>query len=106
MSRLYPMMDLTAKIAVHSDASYANLPCGGSQGGYIIFVCDDMGVCAPISWASKKVKRVARSTLAAEALCAVDALDAAYLIGSIYRETMSETAGREIHLFTDIQPDV
>ena len=28
------------RIVMHSDASYANLPYGGSQGGHLVFLCD------------------------------------------------------------------
>ena len=45
----YPKLSLdTAKIIVYCDASYGNLADGGSQGGHIIFMCDDKAACAPI----------------------------------------------------------
>ena len=57
------------KIFLYNDASYANLPDGtSSTGGRIVWLVGDNGNCCPISWSSTKIKRVVRSTLAAEAL--------------------------------------
>ena len=105
-SNKYPLkfqkLDIPSiRIAVYSDASFANLPDGSSQGGHIIFLCDNLMNCVPISWASKKVKRVVRSTLAAETLAATDALDSAYLVSKLLAEFLSENKTREIELITD-----
>ena len=52
------------KLIVYHDASYANL-----QDGFIIFVTDHNECKAsPIAWQSRKLKRVVKSTLAAETL--------------------------------------
>ena len=53
------------RVICFSDASFGNVKNGGSQGGYIIFVADKWGKCAPVSWSSK---RVVKSTLAVETL--------------------------------------
>ena len=79
-------------LRVYSDASFANLSGGASQLGYIIFCCDDQGISVPLSWASKKAKRVARSTLTAETLAAVEAVDAA----CVSKRMLEEVLGREI----------
>ena len=98
----FPKLNLpSSKIIVHCDASYGNLPDSSSQGGYIIFLSDKSGNCTPISWASRKLKRVVRSTLAAETLACIEALDNAYLISKIFSEILSETEPREIELHTD-----
>ena len=68
------------KLAVFSDASYANLHDGGSQGGFVIFLMDDQSHCCPIAWASRRIKRVVKSTLAAETLSLVDASEMAVLL--------------------------
>ena len=60
-------------IIVHSDASFNNLPNGRSQGGFILFLCDQEGHAAPIHWQSKKIRRVVKSTLAAECLALQEA---------------------------------
>ena len=43
-----------------------------SAGGYLIFLKGKNGRLCPISWASKKIKRVVKSTLAADAKALVD----------------------------------
>lgn len=53
-------------LTFHTDASFNSLPNGGSQGGQLIFLNDDEGNCCPIAWNSSRIKRVVRSTLAAE----------------------------------------
>ena len=45
---------------------------GCSQGGHIVFLCDSSDRCCPLTWSSTKLKRVVRSTLAAETLSLVD----------------------------------
>ena len=96
----YPILDLNSiSIAVYSDASYGNLKGGGSQGGHIVFLRDNRGTCAPVVWSSKKIKRVVRSTLGAETLSAVDAMDSAYLISNILKEILVQKEEREIEVF-------
>ena len=100
----YPRMDLAnVRLVVHSDASYGNLKGGGSQGGFIVFISDKDGFCSPVAWASKRIKRVVRSTLSAETLAAVDAVDAAYLISKILAEVIGRGKEEEIpiNLHTD-----
>ena len=76
------------QVCVFCDASYGNLAGGASQIGYIVFMHDNAGNCAPLSWASKKAKRVARSTLAAETLSASEAADIATFLKMILEETL------------------
>ena len=86
LSILYPPLNLnTLSIVVYSDASHGNLPDGGSQGGNIIFLTDGVK-SAPLQWTSQKLKRVVRSTLAAEALALLAACDSA-----IYLKTLVES---------------
>ena len=33
-----------------NDASIGNLSDGSSQGGYIIYLVDEIGECSPVSW--------------------------------------------------------
>ena len=75
---LFPSdLDLpTCRIIAFSDASHANLPDKGSQGAYIVFLIDEAGRHALLSWHSRRIKRVVNSTLAAECLAAVEASDA------------------------------
>ena len=48
--------------------------------GFIIFLIDKESRSVPVLWSSKKIKRVARSTLTAEALALTEAVDSAVFI--------------------------
>ena len=94
-----PLDVSSLKLMVFADASFANLADGGSQGGHIVFLSDKVHNSVPISWNSKKIRRVVRSTLSAETLATVDALDSAYLISNILKEVLPYSV--PITLFTD-----
>ena len=74
------------KLCVYTDASYDNLPYGGSQGGHIIFLSDSYNNSCPIAWRSTKIKRVVKSTLAAETLAFVDGAEQAFLMSHLLAE--------------------
>ena len=77
------------KLLVYSDASHGNLPNGvSSAGGFIIFLGDNEGNVCPLYWESKKIRRVVKSTLAAETLAASDAIDNAYYFAEILSEIL------------------
>ena len=76
------------RLGVFSDASLANLPDGGSQGGNIICLLGENGKASPVSWQSKKIRRIVRSTLTGEALAMSDAVDAAVFLAGLYSELM------------------
>ena len=56
------------KFVTFTDAAYANLIDGGSQEAYFIFLVRENGTCNLISWQSQRIKRIVKSTLAAETL--------------------------------------
>ena len=60
-----------------------------SGGGYIVFLVDEQLSSAPIMWTSMKIRRVVRSSLAAEALIAVDCADAMIYIKTLVEEIMN-----------------
>ena len=70
----------------YSDASFANLGDCGSQGGFVIFLPDENGHRCPIMWKSRKVRRVVKSTLAAETLALLDAAESAVYIRRILED--------------------
>ena len=90
------------KIVMYSDASFMNLSDGGSQGGFVVFLSDNKDTCCPLSWKSTKIKRIVRSTLAAETLAFTEGADTAYLMSKIVGEIIT---GKEsmipIHCMTD-----
>ena len=87
------------RLVVFCDASYGNLRDGGSQGGFIIFLFDGE-TAVPVSWSSHRLRRVARSTLCAETLAAVEALDSAHLLSAIGAEIFGKE-NLQIQLYTD-----
>ena len=74
------------KLLVFTDASYANLPSGGSQGAYVIFLSDCHGNANIVSWQSRKVRRICNSTLSSECLAAVEAVGSAVFIKQLIVE--------------------
>ncbi|CAC5404048.1 unnamed protein product [Mytilus coruscus] len=71
-----------------NDASFGNLPDGGSQGGYVVFLMGVDGKVNPITWHSKKLRRVVRSTLASEALALADGVDCVISLAALFKELM------------------
>lgn len=71
------------KLVIFSNASFANLPGGGSQGGNLVFLAGENNKCSLLSWQSKKIRRVAKSSLTAETLAMSDAVDNAFFINNL-----------------------
>lgn len=91
-SLLFPCLGDPQKLnlKVYSDASYCNLSDGvSSGGGHIVFLCGENGLCCPISWSSTKIRRVVRSTIAAETLAMGEATDSCFYIAAILAEILS-----------------
>ena len=59
---------------------------GGGGGGYIIFLSSGSGDRCPLSWQLRKLKRVVKSTLAAETLALLDCAEAAVFLSSVMFE--------------------
>ena len=75
-------------LLLYSDASFNNLPDGGSQGGYIVFLCNKFSNSASIAWNLTRLKHVTRSTLAAETLALTDRCDAAFFIANLVTDIL------------------
>ena len=74
-------------ILTMSDAAFANLQDNVSSGcGHIILLVDPTMSCCTLSWKANKIKRVVRSTLAAEALALQEAIDTAIYLRELLRE--------------------
>ena len=71
----------------YSDASFANLGDSGSQSGFLIFVTDGTIQC-PILWQSRRIKRVVRSTLAAETMALIECVEACIYLAHIINEIL------------------
>ena len=75
---------------VFTDAALGNLPDGhSSTGAYVIFLVDKKHRCCPLVWKANKIKRVVRSTLAAEALSLQEGIEEAVYIDTIIHELMN-----------------
>jgi hypothetical protein len=90
----YPVLENIKECSIecYSDASFGNLCDGGSQGGYIVFIVDCNGRKCPITWQSKRVRRVVKSTLAAETLALLDSAEAGLYIAKLLSESLNDTA--------------
>ena len=87
-----PKLDMSSlAIAAYSDSSFNNLPNGNSQGAFVVFLTDTHNKSCPVSWSSNKVKRVVRSTLAAETLAFTEAADTAFFIRKLLMEILATT---------------
>ena len=84
------------------DIVYANLAnVFSSAGRFIIFLADKGTVC-PLYWESRKIRRVVKSTLAAETLAAADAIDNAYYLGQILSQVLFDNKKEiPIELYVD-----
>ena len=77
------------RIVTFCDASFKNLPDEGSQGGFIIFLCDKDGTFSPIHWQSKKIKGIFKSTLVVECLALQESAETAFYIKTILCEILN-----------------
>lgn len=76
-------------IIVYADASFGNINSGtDSMGGNIVFLADGNNMCVPLDWSSCKIKRVVKSTIAAETLALCDGLDNAIFIRRLVVEML------------------
>ena len=65
------------RILVFADASFANSATCHTQVGYLLLLADINDRICPLNWQSKRLNRVVHSTLAAETLALVTAIDSA-----------------------------
>ena len=99
-SIMIPKLDLNnLTIKVYTDASFNNLDGGYSQGGEVIFLTDPSGKSSVICWSSNRIRRVVRSTLAAETLAFADGAESALYLAKMILEFLPNPAG--ITCYTD-----
>ena len=87
-----------ASLVCFSDASFANLKCGGSQGGLLVFLQGRNGKYMLLAWQSRKLKRVVKSTLTAETLALQEVIEAAIMIKTMFLEILNVDAHNQILL--------
>ena len=83
-------------LTVFSDASFGNLPDGGTQGGTFIALVGEEGRFSPLCWQSKKIRRVVRSTLAGETLAMSDGMDNAVFLATLFSELTTGSAAPSV----------
>ncbi|XP_057290806.1 uncharacterized protein LOC130613486 [Hydractinia symbiolongicarpus] len=88
------------QLILYADASFGNLHDGSSQSGIFVFLKGVENTMTPITWQSKKIKRVVRSTLAAETLALVNGIDA--YNKSLYEAAYSTKALEDKRLRVDM----
>ena len=71
---------------VFTDASFGNLPCGGTQAGYLVFINQPGYKLALHSWRSQKLRPVVRSTLFAETVACCNGIEAALVCHKLVLE--------------------
>ena len=78
----FPKIDDTSKVTLicFSDASFANLKCGGSQGGLLVFLEGSDRRNMLLAWQSQKLNWVVKSTLTAETLALQEVIEVAYMM--------------------------
>ncbi|KAK3874883.1 hypothetical protein Pcinc_020202 [Petrolisthes cinctipes] len=96
--RMMPLND--CYMECFSDASFANLVGNGSQGGFVIFLRDASEARCPIFWQTRKIRRVVKSTLSAEALALLECAETAVYLASILSE-LSGSGKFKIKCFVD-----
>ena len=90
------------KLVIYADASHGNLCDGGSQSGYLIFLVGENRKSSLINWQSKRIKRVVRSSLAAETLALSDAIDDGVYISELISELFFNGSKQiPIEVYTD-----
>ena len=65
-----------------------------------MFLKDKNGRCSPIFWQTRRLKRVVKSTLAAETMALLEGAEAAVYLGQILKETLKCKA-MKIRCITD-----
>ena len=96
ISLKYPVLLFPVRLVAYCDASYGNLSNGGSQGGFIIFLQGSNGNMVPICWSCKRLRRVCRSTLSAETLAMIEAIDACFWLQNIVSELVNSVVSTTV----------
>lgn len=97
----FPKLNLNnLQILCYCDASFHNLPDGGSQGGMVTLLSDSQS-CCPVSWYSKRTKRVAKSALAAETLAVGEGSDHARNIKLMLDELLPSQSPTVVKVYSD-----
>ena len=78
--------DSELKLVTYSDASFGNLPDGGTQGGSLVMLMGENNKFSLLFWQSKRIRRIVKSTLAGETLAMTDSIDNAVFVATLFAE--------------------
>ena len=93
---LFPRFSSMPFFLIWADTSLGNLPNKvDTGGGFIVLLTDKEGHSAPLAWVANKIKRKVSSTLAAECLILLQAIDHAIYL----RGLLGEIVNRETSVF-------
>lgn len=81
-----------------TEASFANLSDGGTQGGHLIVLMGENGQFSPISWQSKRIKRIVRSRLAGETLAMSEGIDNAIFLSTLFSELYAGSTAHPVSI--------
>lgn len=98
----FPEVQKPLHLVAFCDASYANLKDGSSQGGIIVFLKGKNRKVAPLAWASRKIRRVCRSTLTAETMALLEVSETCFWLSHIINELLDDPL-ETTEIFTDNQ---
>ena len=85
-----PISDLSScRLMCYADASWANLSDGGSQGAMLLTLEDGNGNICPLHWQTKKIRRIVKSTLAAETLALLDCAEEALHMANLIKDVLN-----------------
>jgi hypothetical protein len=76
-------------VKVFTDSAWANTGDGGTQGGYTVFLHDGKRANL-VGYQSRRLKRVAKSTLAGETMALVDGVDEGLCLAYLHDELMGK----------------
>jgi hypothetical protein len=87
------------RFVLFTDAAHANICQGtGSISAYTVFLTDGT-LCCPLDWQANKIKRVVRSTLAAETLGLQEGFEATFYLQNLLKEIFGILV--PIHAYVD-----
>ena len=84
--RLYDLEN--CELEVYTDASFASLRDGGSQGALLVFLKDREGKRSLLLWQTRRLKRVVKSTLAAETMALLEGAEAGVYMAQVLKEVL------------------